>query len=59
MKFKTEKQKERAERTAYRAMDALQRLADNGLGCRETDLAMKAVRVVIEKIQSAPIKEVA
>jgi len=51
--FKTGKAKDRAERKAYRALDALQDLVDRGICGQKAEKAMGAVRDVINEIQSA------
>lgn len=55
MKFKTEKKKQSAERKAFRAMDAIQSIVDNGHHSRNTDKAMEEIRNVINEVNSAEI----
>lgn len=57
MIFKSQAAKDRAERKAYRAMDAMQDLVDRQIVGYEADKAMQYIRNVINKIGEIPIRE--
>jgi hypothetical protein len=54
--FKTLSAKDRADRKAYRALDALQDLVDRGICGQKAERAMGAVREVINEIRDAEIE---
>lgn len=56
MKPLTETERNRYERTAYVALDAVDRLVGQGLGGEMTERALSAIRELITEIQNAPSK---
>lgn len=52
----TQTQKDRYERTAYVALDAIDRLVGQGLGSEKTERALEAIREIIASIQNAELK---
>jgi hypothetical protein len=57
MKKLTETEQRRFERTAYVALDAIDRLVGHGLGGDCTERALDAIRELVTKIQNAEIKQ--
>jgi len=52
----TQTQYDRAIRTAYVALDAIQSLCDRGYGSETTERAFEQIRALIRKIESIPIR---
>lgn len=53
----TNTERDRLERTAYRALDAVDSLVGHGLGGNDTERALESIRSIINKIQNAPEKQ--
>ena len=56
MTTQTQTEYDRNIRTAYRAIDAMQTLADRGVGSSAVERAMEHIRTVINEIESTPIR---
>lgn len=52
----TQSQKDRYERTAYVALDAVDRLVGHGLGGNASQKALDAIRELLSEIENAPLK---
>ena len=57
MAKQTQTEYDRNIKTAYRAIDAMQLLADRGVGSSRVERAMEAIREVINEIESTPIRQ--
>jgi hypothetical protein len=57
MKAMTPSEQQKNVRTAYVALDAVDRLVGRGLGGRDTEQALEAIRELIKKIDNAPVAE--
>lgn len=56
MSTQTQSEYDRNIRTAYVAIDAMQRLCDRGAGSSCIERAMAAIREVINEIENTPIR---
>jgi len=56
MKSQTQTEYDRNIKTAYRAIDAMQTLADRGVGSSTVERAMEHIRAVISEIENTPIR---
>lgn len=52
----TQSEKDRAERTVYVAIDAVQRLCDRGYGCLDTERVFEHLRSLESKIANIPVR---
>lgn len=56
MTSQTQTEHDRAEWTAYVAIDAVQLLCDRGYGDVNTERAFEHIRALLQKIESIPIR---